>query len=377
VLALERDGANALLRRYVYGNDLISETTPAGAFYLHYDNNGSATNATNATGTTQWTRLYEPFGTKRSESNASGAPIVPAQYTGEYLDATTNLYNLRARQYDPTSGRFLSTDPLAQAISDPYVAEYAYVGNQPTFLLDPSGLRGCGWRDLNPLGCIERGYQALDDTGDTIAKLPQTTYHAAKDTCHNAGATGLSCAWVLWGAADQLLIAPLTSCIQVLGDPDVHVDSITATRACANAAIAIVPIGRGTTMMKSALEAETLAAKSGSQILTNKAIGDAAADAIASQYSGALREVTLQAASGARRLDLLTPQGLAIESKVGRTSLTKATRQQIQRDVELMNDPLGGVTSVEWQFGTSPITGRGGPTGPLEAALRAAGIGIR
>lgn len=120
-----------------------------------------------------------------------------------------------------------------------------------------------------------------------------------------------------------------------------------------------------------------VAAKAAPQKLTNKAIGDAAADAIASQYPGALREVTLQAARGTRRLDVLTPQGLAIESKVGRTSLTKATRQQIQRDVELMNDPLSGVSSVEWHFGTSPITGLGGPTGPLEAALRTAGIGIR
>ena len=116
---------------------------------------------------------------------------------------------------------------------------------------------------------------------------------------------------------------------------------------------------------------------SGSRIAGNKAIGDAAADVIASQYPGALREVTLQAASGTRRLDVLTPQGLAIESKVGRTSLTKATGQQIQRDVELMNDPLSGVSSVEWPFGTSPVTGLGGPAGPLEAALRATGIGIR
>ena len=108
-----------------------------------------------------------------------------------------------------------------------------------------------------------------------------------------------------------------------------------------------------------------VAANGGSRIAANKAIGDAAADAIASQYPGALREVTLQAGSGTRRLDVLTPQGLAIESKVGRSSLTKATRQQIQRDTELMNDPLSGVSSVEWHSGTSPVTGaageRGGP----------------
>jgi len=113
------------------------------------------------------------------------------------------------------------------------------------------------------------------------------------------------------------------------------------------------------------------------QILANKAAGDAAADAIASQYVGAQREITLQAASGTRRLDILTATGLAIESKVGRTSLTNATRQQIQRDIELLQDRLSPVTAVEWHFGRSAITGRVGPTGPLEEALREAGIGIR
>lgn len=113
------------------------------------------------------------------------------------------------------------------------------------------------------------------------------------------------------------------------------------------------------------------------QVLKNKQAGDAAADSIASRYAGAQREVTLQAASGPRRLDVLTPQGLAIESKVGRVSYTSSVRQQIQRDVELMNDPTSGVRAVEWHFRTSAVTGLGGPTGPLRAALNVAGIGIR
>ena len=50
---------------------------------------------------------------------------------------------------------------------------------------------------------------------------------------------------------------------------------------------------------------------------------------------------------------------------------------QIQKDVELMNDPLSGVSSTTWEFGTSPVTGLGGPTGPLSEALTNAGIGIR
>jgi filamentous hemagglutinin len=110
--------------------------------------------------------------------------------------------------------------------------------------------------------------------------------------------------------------------------------------------------------------------------LANKATGDAAADAIAARYPGSTREVTLEASSGIRRLDILTLDELAIESKVGRTSLTPAVRQQVQRDVEPMNDPKSGVTSVEWHFSVSPVTGLKGPTAALEALLRASGIGI-
>src|SRR5437764_9415615 len=42
-LALERDGNNALLRRYVYGPRRISMTTAGAAYYYHYDNLGPVT----------------------------------------------------------------------------------------------------------------------------------------------------------------------------------------------------------------------------------------------------------------------------------------------------------------------------------------------
>jgi hypothetical protein len=112
------------------------------------------------------------------------------------------------------------------------------------------------------------------------------------------------------------------------------------------------------------------------QVLRNKAAGDKVADQIAKQYPGAQREVTLQATGGTRRLDILTRTGLAIESKVGRTSLSRETRRQIQRDIELLNDPSSGVTAIEWHFTTSRTTGKGGPTGLLLRELQKAGIGV-
>jgi uncharacterized protein RhaS with RHS repeats len=52
------------------------------------------------------------------------------------------LYYLRARYYDPSSGRFLQKDPLGVA-AGPNI--YSYVDNDPLNLIDPSGLSPVGW----------------------------------------------------------------------------------------------------------------------------------------------------------------------------------------------------------------------------------------
>jgi RHS repeat-associated protein len=138
-LVLERDGSGGFLRRYVYGAGRISMTTPGGSFYYHRDPVGSVTNVTSSTGKTQWTELYEPFGAVRSETrNDPQAPANPMKFAGEYQDAT-GLYNLRAREYDPASGRFLQVDPAGPDISTPITSAYAYAVARPTTLVDPSG----------------------------------------------------------------------------------------------------------------------------------------------------------------------------------------------------------------------------------------------
>ncbi|MBB2974957.1 hypothetical protein FHX49_000498 [Microbacterium endophyticum] len=115
---------------------------------------------------------------------------------------------------------------------------------------------------------------------------------------------------------------------------------------------------------------------SASRIAQNKANGDAAADAIAARYPGARREVDFQATSGVRRVDVWgSTTRVAIESKVGRTSLTAAVRQQVQRDVELMSQRV--FSSVEWHFARSRVTGLQGPTKPLLDLLRSSGIIVR
>src|SRR5207248_2920681 len=138
-IALERDGNNALLRRYVYGARRIFMTTGGSNYYYHYDNIGSVANVTNASGASMWTEVYEPFGSIRTETkNNNSAPTNFMKFAGEYQDAT-GLYNLRARQYDPATGRFLTLDPAPASTGRPYVSSYAYVADRPTVLVDPTG----------------------------------------------------------------------------------------------------------------------------------------------------------------------------------------------------------------------------------------------
>jgi RHS repeat-associated protein len=138
-LAAERNGAGSLLRRYRRGLDTVMLDTGGNPFYFHYDGLGSVVNLTNSTGVTQWTYTYLPYGGVRTETkNQNQAPDNVLRFTGEVLDPT-GLYQLRARSYDPSTGRFVSLDPVAPGPTDPYVSAYVYVDGNPIRYTDPSG----------------------------------------------------------------------------------------------------------------------------------------------------------------------------------------------------------------------------------------------
>ena len=118
---------------YVYGLDLISRTNSGGVqeYYL-YDGLGSTAGLTDGAGATVATYQYDVFGAIRGQTGSSPNEFT---FTGEQVDSTGFQY-LRARYYDPATGRFLSQDPL------PGRNLYAYVGNNPVNRIDPTGL---GW----------------------------------------------------------------------------------------------------------------------------------------------------------------------------------------------------------------------------------------
>jgi len=63
-----------------------------------------------------------------------------SHYRGEQYDSDLGLYYLRARYYNPLTGRFLSRDPEDGKVKDPKTLhKYLYAGGDPVNALDPTG----------------------------------------------------------------------------------------------------------------------------------------------------------------------------------------------------------------------------------------------
>lgn len=76
---------------------------------------------------------YSSYGNMLSHSGSATTPLL---YAGQYQDAESGLYYLRARCYDPITGQFLSVDPAVASTNQPY----AYTRGDPVNQLDASGL---------------------------------------------------------------------------------------------------------------------------------------------------------------------------------------------------------------------------------------------
>ena len=125
------DSTNA----YVYGpgNAPIEQVNLATGTitYLMSDLLGSVRGTIDSSGTLTNTATYDAWGTA---SNGGLTGQTPFGYAGSYTDPTGLTYNI-GRYYDPSTGQFLSVDPLVDETAQPY----AYAGDNPVGAVDPSG----------------------------------------------------------------------------------------------------------------------------------------------------------------------------------------------------------------------------------------------
>jgi RHS repeat-associated protein len=100
-------------------------------------------------------------------------------YNGEYFDADLGMIYLRARWYDPSTGRFHTRDPYQGSFEDPMSMQaYLFAHGDPEAMVDPSGnftlmdfFATASVRAFNTSQQIQKFEKVLDPVIETIGSL--------------------------------------------------------------------------------------------------------------------------------------------------------------------------------------------------------------
>lgn len=145
----EYDSTGKPVREYVWlGNTLISIFTPDPAsatspplvYFVHSDHLNAPRVVVDKANNVRWRWMAEPFGVSAPETNPSGlgAFTLNLRLPGQHFDQESALHYNYFRNYDPSLGRYVQSDPIGLAGG---INTYSYVGGNPLSYSDPNGLQ--------------------------------------------------------------------------------------------------------------------------------------------------------------------------------------------------------------------------------------------
>nr|WSX47677.1 polymorphic toxin-type HINT domain-containing protein [Streptomyces sp. NBC_00974] len=129
-----------------------STTSGSTLTYQSSDHHGTGGVQLKASDLAHVRRASDPFGNERGTQPAPGAWAGDKGFIGGTKEKATGFTLLGAREYDPTTGRFISPDPIIDAGDPQQWNAYAYSNNDPINKSDPSGL---AWKcERGESGCV-------------------------------------------------------------------------------------------------------------------------------------------------------------------------------------------------------------------------------
>ena len=122
----------------VYGRGLIARIGAAGErLQYHFDGTGSTVVMTDAAGTVVNAYVYDEFGGNVISQEAKPQRFKFGGQAGLYTEDEKLIF-VRARYLDPTTGRFVTRDPLHRLLAPEH--PFVYAANNPISLQDVNGL---------------------------------------------------------------------------------------------------------------------------------------------------------------------------------------------------------------------------------------------
>ncbi|MEW8656680.1 MAG: DUF2235 domain-containing protein, partial [Candidatus Thiodiazotropha endolucinida] len=134
-LTAEADENGKVTAQYLYQQQRpILKLEGKTAYAIHTDHLGAPRAVTDEDQQTVWSADYSPFGLIRIEQQAITLNL---RLPGQYEDQESGTYYNYQRDYDPNTGRYLTSDPIGLKGG---LNTYAYVAGDPLGAIDPLGL---------------------------------------------------------------------------------------------------------------------------------------------------------------------------------------------------------------------------------------------
>ncbi len=147
IVAEQNASNNQFQRYYVWSPGgkllyMIDAANGNAVYYYHFDLSGSTLALTSSAGAVTDAYAYSPYGLLAARTGTSQQPFTYIGRHGVRWDSVAGLYHMRARFYDPGTGRFISRDPLWPTAADPLsLNPYSYAANNPLQYVDPMGTK--------------------------------------------------------------------------------------------------------------------------------------------------------------------------------------------------------------------------------------------